>query len=430
MRRQYFFISFAAAIFLLVCHSLVLAQTGGVRGKVMLHKADGTTVPAENAVVDIYRLDLPGKLENIKANKNGEFSAIGLFIVGKYMIAASAPNGRPKVIPNVKAGQDADYIITLEPGDGRRLTVDEARQLANAGPSEGGQPSGESAEDRAKREEMIRKNEEVKKSNEKNTQINEIVGRAFKGGNEALQAKRFDDAIAQYNEGLAADPEQIALLTNKSLALIQRGVQRNNDAVKSSDDAVKSAGLEAAHKDWREAAESSTKAVQLAKAQAAATDPEAQKGQATNKYFALVARAEAMRLFATKVDTTKSDEAFAAFQDLIAVETDPAKKLKAQVDAAQMYFDSGNAAKAIEAFQSVLSANPDNLDATLGMGLALFSTGDKTKYQEAANYLQRFVDKAPDTHPLKASAKESLDYLKKNENVQPQRTGGATRRRG
>jgi tetratricopeptide (TPR) repeat protein len=116
---------------------------------------------------------------------------------------------------------------------------------------------------------------------------------------------------------------------------------------------------------------------------------------------------------------------------LIAVETDQAKKLKDQVDAAQMYYDAGNVPKAIEAFQAVLASNPDNLEATLGLGLALFSTGDKSKYQEAANYLQRFVDKAPDTHPLKASARESLDYLKKQENVQPQRTtGGSTRRRG
>ncbi|HEX8748945.1 MAG TPA: tetratricopeptide repeat protein, partial [Pyrinomonadaceae bacterium] len=108
---------------------------------------------------------------------------------------------------------------------------------------------------------------------------------------------------------------------------------------------------------------------------------------------------------------------------------DPVKKLKAQVDAAQMYFDSGNPAKAVEGFQAVLATNPDNLEATLGAGLALFGTGDKNKYQEAANYLQRFVDKAPDTHPLKASAKESLEYLKQ-QNVQPQRTTGGSRRRG
>ncbi|HEX8920719.1 MAG TPA: tetratricopeptide repeat protein, partial [Pyrinomonadaceae bacterium] len=158
-------------------------------------------------------------------------------------------------------------------------------------------------------------------------------------------------------------------------------------------------------------------------------DAEQQKNMASNRYFAMLARAEAMRFVASKVDPTKADEAFAAMQEYAAAETDPVKKVKAQVDAAQMYFDAGNAAKAAEAYQALLTSNPDNLDATLGVGLALFATGDKSKYQEAANYLQRFVDKAPDTHPLKASAKESLDYLKTQEKVQPQRTAGGSRRR-
>ena len=55
------------------------------------------------------------------------------------------------------------------------------------------------------------------------------------------------------------------------------------------------------------------------------------------------------------------------------------------------------------------------------MRLALFASGDKAKFQEAANYLQRYVDKAPDTDPLKQSAKESLDYLKTAENVKPEK---------
>ncbi|HYO91976.1 MAG TPA: tetratricopeptide repeat protein, partial [Pyrinomonadaceae bacterium] len=260
--------------------------------------------------------------------------------------------------------------------------------------------------------------------------INEIVGRTFKAGNEALKAKRFDEAITLYNEGLAADPEQIALLTNKALALVQRGVQKFNDAIKMSDDTAKTAAMDAAKKDWNEAADASGKAVQLTKAQATQGDAEQQKSMASNKYFALLARAEAMRFVASKVDTTKADEAFAAMQEYAAAETDPAKKIKGQVDAAQMYFDAGNATKAAQAFQAVLTSNPDSLEAMLGAGLALFGTGDKSKYQEAANYLQRFVDKAPDTHPLKASARESLDYLKKQENVQPQRTTGGSRRRG
>ena len=40
-------------------------------------------------------------------------------------------------------------------------------------------------------------------------------------------------AVAQYDEGLAADPEQPAILTNKAVALKGRGVERFNSAVRS-----------------------------------------------------------------------------------------------------------------------------------------------------------------------------------------------------
>lgn len=411
---------------LLFSSVMVAAQTGELRGKVTTKGSDGKDAPVAGAVVDVYRTDMKAKYET-KTDSKGNYVFAGLPYIGTYLVAVSAPNFAPTFLPNIKAGRGQDVNFTMTPGDGKRPTEDEVMAAAAAAAGGG---TNETPEERAKRAELEKKNEEIKKSNEKNTQINEIVGRTFRAGNEALKANRFDEAIAQYNEGLAADPEQIALLTNKSFALIKRGAQKYNEGAKMTDDAAKNAAIDAAKKDWREAADSSTKAVQLAKAQPSATDPEQQKGQTANKYVALLARAEAMRLFASRVDNTKADEAFAAFQELIAAETDAAKKLKAQVDAAQMYYDSGNTPKAIEAFQAVLNSNPDNLDATLGLGLALFSTGDKAKYQDAANYLQRFVDKAPDTHPLKASAKESLDYLKKQENVQPQRTTGSSRRRG
>jgi tetratricopeptide (TPR) repeat protein len=428
MRRQHFFIAVAALVILLMSSIAAFAQSGELRGKVTMKGPDGKDAPVADAIVDIYRVDMKAKYET-KTGKNGVYVYAGLPYIGTYLVAVSAPNARPTFLPNIKAGRGQDVNFTLDPGDGKRPTEEEVRAAAAAGG--GGAAAAESAEDRAKRIEAERKIEELKKSNESNTKINEIVNRTFKAGNEALKAKRFDEALTHYNEGLAADPEQIALLTNKALALVQRGVQKFNDGARMTDDAAKTAAIDNAKKDWRDAADASTKAVQLAKAQPAATDPEQQKSQTSNKYVAFLARAEAMRFMASKVDNTKSDEAFAAFQDYIAAETDPARKLKAQVDAAQMYYESGNTPKAIEAFQGVLASSPDNLDATLGLGLALFSTGDKNKYQEAANYLQRFVDKAPDTHPLKASAKESLDYLKKQENVQPQRTGsGSTRRRG
>src|SRR5205823_1810269 len=107
------------------------------------------------------------------------------------------------------------------------------------------------------------------------------------------------------------------------------------------------------------------------------------------------------------------------FDDYIAVETDPARKSHAQLDKAQMLLDSGAADKAFAEFQKILAANPDDADANLGAGLALYSTGDKTKYQEAANYFQHFVDKAPDTHKFKNDAKAILDNFKNTENVVP-----------
>ncbi|HYE64594.1 MAG TPA: carboxypeptidase regulatory-like domain-containing protein [Pyrinomonadaceae bacterium] len=430
MHRKYFLISLAAVAVLLLSNIAVSAQVGQLRGRVMLKQADGTSTPVEGAIVDVFRTDLPGKYET-KTKKKGEFVFAGLPYVGTYIISVSAPNAQPNFLPNIKVGRDIDYEITLDPGNGRRLTQEEARSLAaGSAPSGGG---GERAEDRAKREELMRKNAEIEAKNKKILEANEIVARTFKAGNEALMAKRYDEAITQYDEGLVADPEQIALLTNKSIALRARGVERYNAAIQSKDDSAKTSGLEAARKDFRESAEAATKAAELAKAQPAPTEPAAQASLNSNKLAALSARAEAMRLFVTKGDPSQADAGIAAFQEYIAAESDPAKKAKAQIDAGNMLLDAGQATKALDEFQKVLAADPENVDATLGAGLALFQTGEKTNFQEAANYLQRFVDKAPDTHSLKSSAKEALDYLKSQENIKPEKitpAAGGRRRRG
>jgi hypothetical protein len=429
MRRRYFFFTFAVAAMLLLTNLAASAQSGQLFGEVLIQQADGTTVPAAGATIDVYRTDLPGKY-NTKTDKKGKFIFAGLPYVGTYIIAASAPGASPDLLPEAKAGREANYKLTLMPGDGKRLTEAEAKTVASAGTKP---PAGtaESAEDRKKREEIEAKNKEIIASNEKNSKINEIIGRTFKAGNEALQAKRYDDAIAQYDEGLAADASQPAILTNKSVALRARGVDRYNAALQSTDDAAKTSGLEAAKKDFRDAAAASAKAVELIKAETVPTDPAAQKAFEANKYFAFASRAEAMRLLVIKADPAQADAGLAAFQEYIAIETAPEKKTKAQVDMAQMLLDAQMPDKAFAEAQKILVDNPDNVDAMLIAGLSLFGSGDKSKFQEAANYLQRFVDKAPETHKLRASAKDALDYLKSAENVKPQKTtttGG--RRRG
>jgi tetratricopeptide (TPR) repeat protein len=435
MRRSHLFTSITAITILLSSALAVSAQTGQLRGHVLLKQADGTTIKASGAQVDVYRTDLPGNYPT-KTDKNGMFVYAGLPYVGVYVIAVSMPNAAPGYQSNVMVGREVDYEIVLSPGDGRRLTVDDIKAMKAGGDSSTPRGGGsESASDKAKREEMAKKNAEITEKNKKVEEANKIVGEAFKAGNVALSAaseadkankhdeaiKLYGDAVQQYDIGLAADAEQPALLTNKAAALKARGVDKYNAAIQTKDDPAKTAGIESAKADFKAAADAANKAAELLKAEPAATDPVDQKRQAANKYATLSARAEAMRLFVTKADPSQVEAGIAAFQDYMAVETDPARKSRAELDLAQMLLDAGAGDKAYAEYQKILAEKPDDADANLGAGLALFSTGDKAKYQEAANYLQRFVDKAPDTHKFKNDAKAILAELKSTENVVPEK---------
>jgi tetratricopeptide (TPR) repeat protein len=422
MRRFNLFNSIIAITVLVLSAVAASAQTGALRGHVVLKKADGTTAKAADAQIDVFRSDMIGQFHT-KTDKKGEFVFAGLPFIGTYIVAASMPGASPYAMRNVKVGRDIDYEIVLGPGDGRRLTEEEAKKIvAGGGQDATTTGGGESAADKAKREELIKKNEEIAKANEKNTNINQIVGDSFKAGNAALNSKNYEEAVRQYDIGLAADPEQTALLTNKASALKARGVEKYNAAIQAKEDAAKTAGLDAAKADFKNAAETSDKAFELVKKEPAATDPNDQKRHEANKYAALNVRAEAYRLYVSKGDGTKADAGIAAFQDYIAAEPDAAKKSKAQLDLAQMLLDAGAGDKAYAEYQKILAATPNDPDANLGAGLALYATGDKTKYQEAANYFQKFVDTAPDTHKFKNDAKAILTEMKNTENVVPERT--------
>ncbi|HEX8145296.1 MAG TPA: carboxypeptidase-like regulatory domain-containing protein [Pyrinomonadaceae bacterium] len=442
MRRKNYFIYLAAVAMLLTGSRLASAQIGPLRGHVVMTQADGTKTPVEGAIVDVFRIDISGKYET-KTDKKGIFRFAGLPLGGTYVIAASAANASPDAIPNVKVGQDIDFELQLRPGgDGKRLTQAEVKAMGSGGgggAGSGGAAAGrpartETKEERAKREEMERKNAEVTAQNTQNQNVNAILGRTFKAGQEALGAKRWDEAVTNFKEGLAADPEQDALWVGLAEALRLRGAERYNNAVKiKGDDAARDAGIKSAQQDWREAAEASAKAIDLVKKKAVPTDPTAAAQYKQNRLAAFDVRAKTMQLFVSKVEQSQADAGLLAFNDYIEAETDPAKKLKGQNDLAKMLLDAGATDKALAEYRKILDANPDNVDALMGAGLALYNlayaSNDKAKFQEAANYLQRFVDNAPDTNPLKADAKAVLEEVKNQQNIKPERTP-ARRRRG
>jgi len=451
MIGRYFFGALMVAILLAFASLTAVAQVGELRGHVWMQQADGQKVPLAEAQIDVYRTDISAKY-NTKTSKKGEFVFAGLPFIGTYIVAASHPTAKPNWVPGVKAGRDVPCEITVTPGDGKRLTLDEIKAASGgaanpaAGNSGGGEkPSGESAADKAKREEMMKKNAEIEAKNKKITESNEVVSRTFKAGNEALQAASvaakannseqaitsYTAAVAQYDEGLAADADQPAILTNKAVALKARGVERFNAAVKAKglDDAAKAAALQTAKDDFKAAAEASSKAVTLIKAMPVPTEAAELQRYNGNKYAAMLTNAESMRLYVSKADQSQADAGIAAFEDYIAVETDPAKKSKAQVDKAQMLLDSGQADKALTEFKAILATTPDNPEANLGAGLAVYASGDKAKFQEAANYLQHFVEVAPDTNPMKDDAKAILTELKNSENVTPEKGTKPTRKK-
>jgi len=446
MIRRYIFGTITATLVLAFAVITASAQVGELRGHVFMQQADGNKVPLADAQIDVFRTDVKGDYHT-KTSKKGEFVFAGLPFVGEYTIVASHPTASPNWLSKFKVGRGVMADITVTPGNGQRPTIDDLKNApASSGAAAGTKSgnSGESAEDRAKREELIRKNKEIEEKNKKITESNEVINRTFKAGNEALNAgslasknnnsaeamQKYTEAVTQYDQGLAADSDQPALLTNKATALKARAIERFNQAIRSKnmDDAAKNAEYETAKNDFRAAAEASSKAVQIIKAVTAPTDPAELQRYNMNKYAAVATNAETMRLLVTKADPAKADDAVAAFRDYIALEQDAAKKAKAQLDVAQTLLDAGAADKALAEFKTILTAQPDNPDANLGAGLALYSTNDQAKFQEAANYIQHFVDVAPDSHQMKEPAKEILANLKNTEKIVPEKTAPRRKR--
>jgi tetratricopeptide (TPR) repeat protein len=428
MFRKSLFTIVAATVMVFSAASAASAQVGELHGHVFMQQADGTKVPLADAVIDVYRTDITSKY-NTKTNKKGEWIFAGIPYTGTYTVAASHPTAEPTWQPNMKAGRDVDVVLTVSPGDGKRLTLEDIKAL---GTSSGTAVTGSgSAADKAKREELMRKNAEIEVKNKKIEETNTIVERTFNAGNAALGLKNYDEAITQYDTGLAADPEQPMILANKSVALKARGIQKYNAGITAKDDAEKKTALDAARSDFRAAADAMAKSVELIKAQPVPADA-AQYN--VNKLFAYANRADAMRLFVTKVDQSQADAGKTAYEEYMAIETDPEKKSKAQHDLAQMLFDANAFEQALAEYKKILVVTPDDTDALVKSGMLLFNIGamennDKAKYQEAANYLQQFVDKAPDTDKLKADAKAILEELKNQQNVKAEKTATPPARR-
>jgi tetratricopeptide (TPR) repeat protein len=401
----------------------------------MLKQADGTTVPVEGALVEVFREDSKVKQPSTKTNKKGEFNFAGLQPGWRYILSVSGTGIAPMIQPGVSAGADK-VLITVSTGDGKRLTEEEAKTFKNSSSSTTTSTTntGPTEEEKKAAAERQKQLDEYNAKKAKADKSFEIVNAALKDGKAAFDANNLDLAIAKFDEGVAANPDFAGsapvLLNNKALALIRRGTETYNKSVKA-DENTKMAAREAAKKDYDEAVAASDRALTLLKT-ATTTDPNIQKNYDGQKLYALTNRKEAYRLLSkTGVDRTKGKEAMTAYQEYLAVETNADLKSKAQYELAQTLQDSNEFEASVVEFEKILAADPNNVDALAGIGLSLVNVGyvnmesdatkGKAQLQQAANYLQRFVDIAPDTHPYKDEAKTVILTLKSQQNLTPQK---------
>ena len=440
-------LSIKTSLLVLVCAAFALvsyAQTAPVSGVVKVKKADGTTVPAAGMTVDAYRTDIDkGKMPSAKTNKKGEFNFVGFILGQSYCLVVSGPGINPELQPRVKAGMDT-IAIEVNEGDGKTWTEDQVRTALKGAASapqgnNGGQQQQQlTAEQKKEQEDVAKKNAEITAKNTKIQESNKIINASFQEGDKLYKSKDYSGAITKFNEGIAADPEFAGsapiLLNYKAIALKDRGFESYKQSV-GADDATKAAAMEKAKNDFHEALASLDNALAILAKAPASADPNTQKGAETAKHNILANYVEIYRLTVkTRADASVAKNAGPIFEQYFASEPDVAKKLNARIVLGDIMQEAGESQAALDAYLAVLQESPENVDALAGAGFSLVNVGylnnDKTKFQDAVNYLQRFVATAPDTNKLKADAVAVIDTLKKEQNVAPQKGGAAPKKKG
>ena len=249
--------------------------------------------------------------------------------------------------------------------------------------------------------------EKAKAAQEKQKADFEKMKTKFQEGVQLSQNKDYNGAITAFKEASAADPEQQAIWANLALALYNRGATQLNAGQRDP-----------AKQDFVDSVGAADKALALVEPQLsdAAKGPEAKKSKA--QYLKIKADANAV-LAKRYSDAAAADAAYKDYQEAGNLTDDPGVKKTYTLKGAETLFDAGKSQEAITAYEAILQSDPENIEATYKLGLAYSGV---EKYQEAANFLQRFVDKAPGTDPRVAEAKAVIDHLKVGNNITPQKT--------
>src|SRR6266545_2748730 len=398
---------FAGCALIALASLTATAQTGRLEGDVV--KAD-TKEPIVGAEVQIERTDIKGSYP-VKTDKKGHFLHAGVPYVGTYTVIVSAPGCQPDFIQNIKGSHSEPIKFELRPGDGKKLTMADVKGLQANAPKGGGAGPKMSEEEMKKAKEEFEKarkeNDEAEKYNANIEQINVHL----KAGNEAMAKNDFKEAIN-------LNPNIHISQGNLGIALQKRAVAQFN-----------SGNRDAAKPDFLDSVEAMNKALTGLDAQE--KDPKMKNDPAQNKnnrraYYTTRAESEAI-LGGKFGDAAQADAAVKDYQVVAELTDDPVKKKEYTLKGAKVLFESGKVEESIAAYQKILETDPDNIDVLYELGLAYANVA---KFQESANTLQKFLDKAPETNPKVAEVKSVIAELVKGNNITPPKSEPARGSRG
>lgn len=413
------FLLFAALLALTAVGAF--AQVGRMEGEV---KKRGSNEPIPNAEVQIHRNDIKWSA-NLKTDKKGKFIHAGIQYGGTYTIIVSADGFAPAFSTGHKPDQPIP-AFELDPGDGKKLTLEEVRAAgkgggggagagAAGGANAGGNKNAAATTGPSKKEieEYNKKVEEVKKKNNKIEEDNKAMNTALETGRTALNNKDYNGAIGEFDKGIAIDAEQNVFWYLKGLALYNRGVTKLNDSVKPEMKDQVTTLRDAAKADFNEAITNANKAITLLDAQSAADAAKAAQNKSAKAGYVKV-KADAASLLGRRFsDMAMADAANKDYIVVAEMTEDPAQKKKLLFSGAETLREAGNVDGAVAAYKAIIELDPNYAEAYYGIGLSYF--GNEKTFQDGANYLQFFIDKAPATDPRVAEAKGVIASL----NVKP-----------
>lgn len=388
------------------------AQVGRIEGDVL--KA-GTTEPIVGAEIQIIRTDIKGNYP-VKSDKKGHFLHAGVPYVGTYTIIVSAEGHEPAFNAGVRPDKEP-LKFELRPGDGRKLTLEDTKK-GSGGTTAGGAPPKMSEADKKKADEEYKKALAEKDEAEKYNAAIAVINVKLKEGNDAMAKSDFAAAITAFKEAVAANPTIHISQGNLAIALQKRAVKQFNEG-----------NRDGAKQDFLDSVAATTKALEgldaAEKDTKVKSDPVQNKA---NRRTYLVVRAESEAILGGKYfDGPQAEAAVKDYTAIAELTDDPAKKKEFPIKGARVLFDAGQTDSAIAAYQKILEADPSNIEAWHGIGLAYANAG---KFKESADSLQTFVEKAPATDARVAEAKTVIAELVRGNNLPPPKSLDDGKRKG